>query len=142
MSAMNTPPRKLLKVLNSSSAIRPGTIRTARSAPDTSMNCRIILVRLGCSSAMWMLRRWTNATAVSTIAMARAAPMPSRPMARPLNTEVIANATPFTVPTSPFALSRSSSGTRRVTVVASATERRLPAMAPARINVTRAQNAR
>ena len=33
-------------------------------------------------------------------------PMPSRPMARPLNTEVIANATPLAVPTRPFARSR------------------------------------
>ena len=48
MSAMNTPPRKLLKVLNSSSAIRPGTIRTARSAPDDVDESRIIMGGLGC----------------------------------------------------------------------------------------------
>ena len=62
-------------------------------------------------------------------------------MARPLNTDVIANATPFAVPTSPFARSWLSSGTSSVTVVESATERRLPAIAPPRMSAMKVQNA-
>ena len=58
---------------------------------------------------------------------------------RPLNTDVIANATPFAVPTSPFARSRPSSGTSRVTVVERATDRRLPAIAPPSTSTMNAQ---
>ena len=47
-------------------------------------------------------------------------------MASPLNTEVIANDTPFTVPTRPFALSWRSSGTSNVTVVDRATDAQVP----------------
>ena len=79
--------------------------------------------------------------AVTTTAMTMHAPIPSRPMARPLNTEVRAKATPLAVPTRPLARSRPSSGTSRVTVVDSATERRLPAIAPARTSVMNAQKA-
>jgi hypothetical protein len=90
---------------------------------------------------MWIVRRWTATNAVRTIPMATAQPMPSNPMASPLNTDVIAKATPFAVPTSPFARSRPSSGTRSVTVVDSATARRLPAIAPPRMSTMNAQNA-
>ena len=68
--------------------------------------------------------------------------MPTNPTASPLNTEVIANARPLAVPTRPFALSRRSSGTSSVTVVDRATDRRLPAIAPASTSTVRPQNAR
>ena len=94
---------------------------------------------LGASSSMRIVSRCTAARAVTTTAMSTHAPIPSRPTARPLNTEVIANATPFAVPTSPFARSRPSSGTRRVTVVERATDRRLPAIAPPSTSAMNAQ---
>ena len=47
-------------------------------------------------------------------------------MTRPLNTEVMANDTPVTVPTMPLALSRRSSGTSSVTQVDRAMPRMLP----------------
>ncbi len=67
--------------------------------------------------------------------------MPRKPTPKPLSTDVIAKTTPLAVPTSPLARSRPSSGTRSVTVVDSATMRRLPAIAPTRTRTMNAQNA-
>ena len=98
---------------------------------------------LGCGGASGnrIDRRWAVTSAVIATAMTSAQPIPSSPMARPLNTDVIANATPFAVPTRPFARSRPSSGTRSVTVVDRATARRLPAIAPVSTSTTSAQKA-
>ena len=66
--------------------------------------------------------------------------MPSSPTLRPLKTLVIMNEMPWTVPTRPLALSRSSSGTSRVTVVESAMLRRLSTTPPTRITPVNSQN--
>ena len=56
--------------------------------------------------------------------------MPPAATSRPLITEVTRNDTPVALPTSPFALSRRSSGISRVTRVGIAIVRRLPATTP------------
>ena len=56
--------------------------------------------------------------------------MPPAATRRPLITEVTRNDTPVAVPTSPFALSRRSSGMSRVTSVGIAMVRRLPVTTP------------
>ena len=61
-------------------------------------------------------------------------------MTRPLNTEVIANDTPVTVPTRPLALSRRSSGTSRVTHVDIAMPRICPATEPSNVKPASTQN--
>jgi hypothetical protein len=66
--------------------------------------------------------------------------MPRVPTTRPLNTEVIANDTPVTVPTSPLARSRRSSGTRSVTQVESTMLRIEPATDPIRVSATSTHN--
>ena len=90
---------------------------------------------------MRIVSRWAVTSTVTATAIARDQPMPSRPIARPLNTDVIANAMPLAVPMTPFARSCRSSGTSRVTVVVRATIRRLPAIAPTRMSVVKIQNA-
>ena len=62
------------------------------------------------------------------------------PMTRPLNTEVIANETPVTVPTMPLARSRRSSGTSSVTHVDRAMPRICPATEPSSVTPTSTQN--
>ena len=91
----------------------------------------------GCGSSAGGRRRARS----STIAMTRSSPCRGSRSPRPLKTDVIANATPLAVPTSPFARSRPSSGTSSVTVVERATVRRLPAIAPVSTSTTNAQNA-
>ncbi len=66
--------------------------------------------------------------------------MPRSPIARPLNTLVTMNATPWTVPTRPFALACRSSGTRSVTVVDSAMFRMCSTTEPNRMMPENAQN--
>ena len=61
-------------------------------------------------------------------------------MTRPLKTEVIVKATPLTVPTRPLALSRRSSGTRRLTQVDRAMPRIEPATEPMRTRAVSSQN--
>ncbi len=63
--------------------------------------------------------------------------MPSYATSSPLITEVTRNDTPDVVPTSPFALSRSPSGTSRVTIVGSAMPRRLPVITPSMSSTTK-----
>ena len=58
ISDMNTPPRKLLNVENSSSANSPGTSPTARIAPAMSITRGASSLGLGASSGMWIVRRW------------------------------------------------------------------------------------
>ena len=70
----------------------------------------------------------------------RAHAIPKRPTTKPLNTDVIAKATPLTVPINPFALAWPGSGTSRVTQVESAIIRRLPATAPLSTRSTKLQN--
>ena len=65
--------------------------------------------------------------------------MPRKPIDRPEKTLVTMKATPWTVPTSPLALSRSSAGMSRVTVVERAMLRRLSMTAPARMMRTKTQ---
>ena len=67
-------------------------------------------------------------------------PMPRPPTTRPLNTDVIANDTPVTVPTMPFARSRKRSGTSNVTHVDSTIPRSWPATEPRSVVLTRIQN--
>jgi hypothetical protein len=90
---------------------------------------------------MRMVSRWASTTPVSTTASSRQTPIPSWPTPSPLKTEVIANATPFAVPTIPLARSWRSSGTSSVTVVESATARRFPTTAPTRMRPTSTQKA-
>ena len=61
-------------------------------------------------------------------------------MTSPLNTDVMANDTPVTVPTRPFALSRRSSGTSSVTHVDMAMPRMWPATEPSSVNPVSTQN--
>ena len=61
-------------------------------------------------------------------------------MTRPLNTDVIANDTPVTVPTMPLARSRRSSGTSSVTHVDRAMPRICPATDPTSVAATSSQN--
>ena len=61
-------------------------------------------------------------------------------MTSPLNTDVMANETPVTVPTSPLARSRRSAGTSSVTQVDSAMLRSWPATDPANVRAMRIQN--
>ena len=71
ISAMNTPPRKLLNVVKRSSASRPGTRRTARIAPRMSMTRGAALAAArGRASGMRIVRRCAAASAVSAIAIA------------------------------------------------------------------------
>ena len=78
--------------------------------------------------------------AVRTIAITSVHPMPSRPIARPLNTLVTMNATPCTVPTRPFAFACRSTGTSSVTVVDSAMLRMFSTTAPNRMMPENSQN--
>src|SRR3712207_1746231 len=66
--------------------------------------------------------------------------MPRPPMTRPLNTDVIANDTPVTVPTMPFARSRRSSGTSSVTHVDRAMLRMWLATDPSNVMPINTQN--
>ena len=61
-------------------------------------------------------------------------------MTRPLNTDVMANDTPVTVPTRPLALSRRSSGTSSVTHVDMAMLRICPATEPSSVKPASTQN--
>ena len=140
MSAMKTPPTRLLKVAKRMSAMRPGTVRIAASAPRTS---KWPAWSSGCgsgrTSGMGMVSMSIRARAVSPTAMASVQPMPTKPMARPLKTLVTMKPIPWTVPTRPLALARSSAGTSRVTVVDRAMLRMLSTTAPARMTRTNAQ---
>ena len=65
MSAMKTPPSRLLNVENSSRASRPGTRPTARNAPPRSMKRGESALGCGLASSMRMVRRCAAASAVS-----------------------------------------------------------------------------
>ncbi len=141
MRAMNTPPTRLLKVAKKISASRPGTAWIACHAPRTSTwPFGSSAWRVGGTSGIWMLSTCANASAVSPIAMTNVHPMPSKPTAKPLNTLVTMKPSPWTEPTKPLALSRSSAGTSRVTVVDRAMLRMLSTTAPTRMTTTNTQN--
>ena len=70
--------------------------------------------------------------------MTRVTVMPSRPTARPENTEVTAKPRPPTMPTSPFAWARSDSSIINVTQVESAMLRADSTTAPSRLSPTNA----
>ena len=141
MSAMNTPPMRLLNVVKRMRGRSPGTARMAVKTPRSSTRRRPVAG--SCTtprSGMVTNTRCTRAAAVATIAMRTVGPMPSSPTDSPENTLVTMNATPCTVPTSPFARSRRSAGTSRVTVVDRAMFRRFSTTPPTRITPANSQN--
>ena len=77
---------------------------------------------------------------MKAIAITSVQPMPSRPIASPLNTLVTMKAMPCTVPTMPFAFACRSTGTSRVTVVDSAMLRMFSITAPKRMMPEKSQN--
>ena len=90
-------------------------------------------------------RRCTKARSVKARAKASVATIPPHATRKPLIAEVVTKPIPVAMPTSPFALSRRSSGTSRVTSVGSAMLRTLPAITPnmtARINSHKAMLSR
>src|SRR6478735_3022481 len=141
MRAMKTPPTRLLNVEKRMRASSPGTAMTAGITP-------LKLNPFGASPSTWATPRsgigtkirWISATPVAAIAMATVQPMPSSPIDRPENTLVTMKAMPCTAPTRPFALSRRSPGTSRVTVVDNAMLRRFSTTPPTRITPANAQN--
>ena len=127
---MNEPPRKLLNVLKKISPNKPGTSRTTRIVPRISIlsSGEVVCTTDCCGIAS--VHRCPIASAESPSANASTQKMPRKPMTKPLKIEATTKPTPFAVPTKPLALSRRSSGTRIVTSVDKAIERRLPAIAP------------
>jgi hypothetical protein len=130
---MKVPPRKLLKHENTISASRPGTPRTRRkvprrSTPRSSEPSSLSDTTTG--SGMVSRDTCTNDPAITTSARTSTERIPSKATSRPLITDVTRNETPDVVPTSPFARSRTASGTRSVTRVGSAMPRRFPEITP------------
>ena len=111
---MNTPPRKLLKVVKKISGKSPGITRTTATVPLRSTLFPLPSVRCTISrSSMGMSASMAMATSVAAMAIPSTHCIPSSARATPLATEVIPKAMPTTVPNIPFARSRRSSGTVR-----------------------------
>ena len=140
MSAMNTPPVRLLKVVKRISAKSPCVALTAPTPAFNSDSPVCPASRRIRGSGILMVSRWTSTTTIATSAMMMVPPMPSVPMARPLKTLVTRNAMPCTEPTSPLAFARFSAGTSKVTVVESAMLRSCSTTAPISITTAKIQN--
>ena len=131
---------RLLKVEKMISANRPGARRIAVTLPRKSSALLASGSGVGAPSGMRMKSRCTKVSTIAPIAIARVHPMPRKPIERPENTLVTRNARPCTVPTSPFALARFSSGTSSVTVVDSAMLRSCSITPPNRMIAENSQN--
>ena len=140
MSAMYTPPMRLLNVEKMMRAKSPLAARTAVQLPRKSSSGALLASRFGSSSGIRMKRRCTSTSAVNTIAMSTVHPIPSSPIESPLKTLVTRNARPCTVPTRPFAFACRSCGTSSVTVVDRAMFRMFSMTPPNRMTAPNTQN--
>ena len=135
---MKIPPRKLLKVAKKISANSPGTAAITLMVPARSiLRCSCGAAGAARSSSSRTNSRCANAAAVNASAKTSVETMPPQATRKPLITEVVRKPTPETMPTSPLALSRRSSGIISVTRVGSAIPRMLPAMTPSMTSDTR-----
>ncbi len=131
---------RLLNVEKMISANRPGASRMARTLPWKSSALRASGSGCGLSSGMRTNSRCANVSPIAAIAIINVQPIPRNPMDRPEKTLVMRKAMPCTVPTSPFAFARRSSGMRRVTVVDSAMLRSCSMTPPNRMTPENSQN--
>lgn len=138
---MNTPPRKLLKVVKKISANKPGIAPTITKVPRISSFvagwCSLWITSL---SGIDIVKRWMIETAIVTIPSSSTRYIPANPTRKPLIAETIRKAMPVAVPVRPFALSRPSSGNRIVTMVGSAIPRMFPAITPISSSGTKIQS--
>lgn len=128
---MNTPPRKLLNIAKNIIAKSPEIpaiicmvhLRSIFLSPS----CRLSRCVSGGNESE---RRWRITKSVENIQIPTAHSIPSRPIMSHEKTDTTVKTNPFTAPIFPFALSRSSSGIRRVTRVESAIMRIFPTTTP------------
>ncbi len=134
------PPRKLFISVNAINHISPGTVLMILIVPRTSTFEVWSSEAAMAGSLSRMNARWTMANAVQTTARSTTYTMPAKPISSPLITEVTRYETPMIEPTRPFARSRRSAGTSKVTVVDMAMLRMLPAITASINTITKTQS--
>lgn len=131
MSAMNTPPRKLLNIAKNIIAMRPGIERMMRIVPRRSSFLSSSCLSSRCvSGGNRSMNIWTMTASVMMSAMITAVSIPSCPITTHEKADTPVNTSPLMAQIFPLALSRSDSGIRIVTSVERAIMRILPATTP------------